>query len=908
MPVPNYDNTLLGQYIRAIENPDSIGFIDGKWYQSPRKKDDPNNRGIGVDIVHNKAAAKVVKGRKGKWLTEKEERDLRNAHIKEVRRIQDEHYYPYLRKHDLSEAKKIMGAGLLYRGDGINENKVLSNAYYNGTDKDFQDAVENYYKSKGLAERAKNSNVFMNSHNVDENLDIDYFKPSIQLKPVYKEGGSLDKPKQWNDLSLREMSDVMSVAVRHGITSLQDIRDKWNEFAEGGYMPSKAVQDRIALWEGDSMKTNRSFEAEAKDFNRVIPESIRKNLSQEQLDALYSYGYNVGMGNLKKRVLPTLTNYVNGRAGAEDVASSMWASRDKDLRGLQRRRAYERSQFVHGSPSDRWQSVVTSALNMDLSSLPSGSDTPMVLPPNPTDYGIPVDYSPLIRRNDAEATDGIDPIDRAYANGMGIFNLMRGFGGFGKTEQEPLASYTPKKKSSSFVVEAPVYNDTLLDDSWFAKGGALYRKPNFFAIGGPEGVTRTVGSEGNETTYHIAPEDYTDFLNHNYTVLLPEVEVKAANPANYRSSYDPNGFMDFMNIATLGLGNRLSASQDLGIIRDVVSGMPLMDIANRAVLGNNEVFDNPYANLGLDIAIPIGFASTPKAAGIAKNAVDNFERRGIETFMRTTPVYNPIPYAKDGIVSMLQGNNGGKRRLAHIGEYLFTGHSTGPKGYYNSFAPFTPYNEADLVSNPTIGQRWNSFIHPIGSSRAYSGFMTGGGTTIPEMLERNDLIDAHLYNKTIDPSFGLKKVAVGKDFGEHSDYITRRYPKKANDIPVYETDMDYGYPNSSVQPSEIWNSTENGMFETGKGGNYVNAAGHRYTTGLSSEGEPLVKQQDLWKFNEDYLTKWLENERVRSGKKPFSPFEKVVFKFGLHEMDRLGTPIITRTKWIPQSRAIMDIK
>ena len=55
---------------------------------------------------------------------------------------------------------------------------------------------------------------------------------------------------------------------------------------------------------------------------------------------------------------------------------------------------------------------------------------------------------------------------------------------------------------------------------------------------------------------------------------LPEVTVTPSknknkitgdyynNSANkyYDSSYDPNGFMDFMNAATLGIGNRLSVS------------------------------------------------------------------------------------------------------------------------------------------------------------------------------------------------------------------------------------------------------------------------------------------------------------------------------------------------------------
>lgn len=118
-----------------------------------------------------------------------------------------------------------------------------------------------------------------------------------------------------------------------------------NEYAGGGYIPSSKIRKDIAAWEGSSMKTNRSFEAEAKDFNAVIPKSIRNKLSTNQLDALYSYGYNVGMGNLKKRVLPVLEYYTQGKATNEDVQQAMWASKDSQLRGLTNRRNWEREMF-----------------------------------------------------------------------------------------------------------------------------------------------------------------------------------------------------------------------------------------------------------------------------------------------------------------------------------------------------------------------------------------------------------------------------------------------------------------------------------------------------------------------------------------------------------------------------------
>ena len=121
-----------------------------------------------------------------------------------------------------------------------------------------------------------------------------------------------------------------------------------NLYKKGGYAPSKKLQSDIATWEGTEMKRNAPFSEITKQFNAVIPKNIQARLSTDQLDALYSYGYNVGMGNLKKRVMPTLNAYVNKKASREDVQKSMWASKDNELRGLTRRRNWERAKFGGG--------------------------------------------------------------------------------------------------------------------------------------------------------------------------------------------------------------------------------------------------------------------------------------------------------------------------------------------------------------------------------------------------------------------------------------------------------------------------------------------------------------------------------------------------------------------------------
>ena len=55
------------------------------------------------------------------------------------------------------------------------------------------------------------------------------------------EGGPVDR-KNWNSLSMAERAEAIKIAVKHGITDLGSIRDKYNEFASGGSIhidPSK---------------------------------------------------------------------------------------------------------------------------------------------------------------------------------------------------------------------------------------------------------------------------------------------------------------------------------------------------------------------------------------------------------------------------------------------------------------------------------------------------------------------------------------------------------------------------------------------------------------------------------------------------------------------------------------------
>lgn len=147
--------------------------------------------------------------------------------------------------------------------------------------------------------------------------------------------------------------------------------------------PSQEWRNRISSWEGSSMykpapdtgKVNNSFEKEAQGFINTLPISIRGALSDEALNALYSYSYNVGVGNFKRRVLPTLQNYVLGKATAQDVANHMYGTNDSKYRGLQNRRAYEKEAFLRG---------VNSPSNTNISTRSNTPYTPLAAPNTPT--------------------------------------------------------------------------------------------------------------------------------------------------------------------------------------------------------------------------------------------------------------------------------------------------------------------------------------------------------------------------------------------------------------------------------------------------------------------------------------------------------------------------------------------
>lgn len=403
----------------------------------------------------------------------------------------------------------------------------------------------------------------------------------------------------WNELSLKDKADYIKESVNNGIYNLSDIRNRYNMYANGGYKPSESIKKRITNWEGSSMRTNRSFQAEANDFNRVIPSSIRSKLSQQQLDALYSYGYNVGMGNLKKRVLPTLTNYVQGKASNEDVQKSMWASKDNELRGLTTRRNIERSLF-----GGKYQTVFTGTggtpHNYGYTTTNRSSSNPYKIQNEEwqgKNYLGAYKGLQLSMNNIMGKTKETD-IDDLFSTGTGPIISMENLMSIGNNNVAPVQPDYSYAKSllSDF--------DSDLNSNMFDEGGNL----------------SYIDADNRRSNILLHTEDGNlyDSAGNNYTQSYLDEEnvpiIKGTMPRNTRQYYDPNTTLEFINAATAPISN-FSPSNIVGSIREAKDYNTFMNSFmnqdNTGFFTREYAEEHPYistlGNLGGDILAGAAF-------------------------------------------------------------------------------------------------------------------------------------------------------------------------------------------------------------------------------------------------------------------------------------------------------------
>ena len=201
----------------------------------------------------------------------------------------------------------------------------------------------------------------------------------------------------WNDLSIPQRSQLMNLFRRNGVTSLTEMRRLYDlsspsleetpsalpfraapVYADGGYVPSDSIKNYIKgteafrdKWykDGNGIDTvgygftgkkvkelypNGMTRAQADDYfdnltnrfaNRMIqltPNADR--LSQNQLDALFSYFYNIGEGNYSKgspKMQQALRDF-DLEAVMQNIDAGYY---DKKNPGLRKRRDYERALF-----------------------------------------------------------------------------------------------------------------------------------------------------------------------------------------------------------------------------------------------------------------------------------------------------------------------------------------------------------------------------------------------------------------------------------------------------------------------------------------------------------------------------------------------------------------------------------
>lgn len=407
----------------------------------------------------------------------------------------------------------------------------------------------------------------------------------------------------WNELSLKDKADYIKESVNNGIYNLSDIRNRYNMYANGGYKPSESIKKRITNWEGSSMRTNRSFQAEANDFNRVIPSSIRSKLSQQQLDALYSYGYNVGMGKLKKRVLPTLTNYVQGKASNEDVQKSMWASKDNELRGLTTRRNAERSLF-----GGKYQTVYTGTggtpHNYGYTANRNNSNPYQIQNEEWQGKNYLGAYKGLqLSMNDIMGKTRETNIDDLFSTGTGPIISMENLMSIGNNNVAPVQPDYSYAKSllSDF--------DSNLNSNMFDEGGSINSQNNNTNL-----VYKDADNRRSNILLHTENGNLYDSAGNNYTQSYLDEEnvpiIKGTMPRNTRQYYDPNTTLEFINAATAPISN-FSLSNIVGSIREAKDYNTFMNSFmnqdNTGFFTREYAEEHPYistlGNLGGDLSL-----------------------------------------------------------------------------------------------------------------------------------------------------------------------------------------------------------------------------------------------------------------------------------------------------------------
>lgn len=243
-------------------------------------------------------------------------------------------------------------------------------------------------------------------------------------------------------------------------------------------------------------------------------------------------------------------------------------------------------------------------------------------------------------------------------------------------------------------------------------------------------------------------------------------------------------------------------------------------------------------------------------------AHSNPGKRAIEVAMRTSPAANPVPDILNRMTDPI-------RRKGAL-KYILTGNKKGLYDYTHAQHKITPTDVVNLGNDSYNGSSSNFM------------FMGEGDA---------DMVGAYLYGKPLP----FKRI---NDYGVHTNYVKQNYGNKK--IPVYEIEGE--------QPSVVSNGKvtgDNGTFDfIGRDGQpqELNVAGHLVEHGTAADGTPMIRRQDIWKFNpKDYMAKWGKGLNTEQSIGPKWASNSKLIDFGLHTVEEAGTPVIVRTQWMPNT-------
>lgn len=154
---------------------------------------------------------------------------------------------------------------------------------------------------------------------------------------------------RWNDLSLKEKSDMMKVAVQQGIYNLSEIRKAYNEYAEGGPYKPGTIYGR---------PVEEGLEIVSPEFDALLIGKAASNAAKEAAGELLNSGIE---GTARQRAAITSRrfgremtkrkNEVKGwsRTLMDDIKDGNYADVPLDLKGLTRN-VWETGRYIKNTP------------------------------------------------------------------------------------------------------------------------------------------------------------------------------------------------------------------------------------------------------------------------------------------------------------------------------------------------------------------------------------------------------------------------------------------------------------------------------------------------------------------------------------------------------------------------------